>query len=348
MRAARRTGPAAALLMLAACSSGEPIELAGSAMGTTWTVTLAGPIDADRLGRADSAVRRILAETDATLSTWNPASELSRFNRDTTTDWVSVSEPLYSVLAAAHTVNRESAGAFDVTVGPLVALWGFGADAVLDQPPTDAAIAAAFALTGPDKLELRPQPRAVRKLAAAVRIDVDAIAPGYAVDRISRELAALGYRNHIVEIGGEVRCRGRGPAGRPWRVAVERPQTGARRVQALVALEDLAISTSGDYREFRLAGGQRISHTIDPRSGRPVANELASLSVVHESAMYADAYATALMVLGPEHGYALAERLGLPVLFIERGADGALGMRTTRSFARLRIAAPELPHAAHN
>lgn len=350
MPAARHTGPAAALLVLGACSSGEPIELAGAAMGTTWTVTLAGPVDDADLDRADSAVRRTLAEVDATLSTWNPASELSRFNRNVATDWVPVSEVLYRVLEAARTVNRESGGAFDVTVGPLVALWGFGADAVSvsDQRPSDAAIATALSHTGPDKIELRAQPRAVRKLAAAVRVDVDAIAPGYAVDRISRELAALGYPNHIVEIGGEVRCQGRGPAGRAWRVAVERPQTGARAVQALVALEDLAISTSGDYRDFRVAGGRRISHTIDPRSGRPVAHELASVSVVHESAMYADAYATALMVLGPEHGYALAEELGLPALFVERTADDGLAMRATAAFARLQITGPGLPDGAHN
>jgi thiamine biosynthesis lipoprotein len=128
---------------------------------------------------------------------------------------------------------------------------------------------------------------------------------------------------------------------------VERPQAGARTVQALVALEDLGISTSGDYRDFRLAGGRRISHTIDPRIGRPAAHGLASVSVVHESAMYADAYATALMVLGPQQGSALAERLGLPALFVER-AGGALAMRATASFARLQIAAPGLPHTAHN
>jgi thiamine biosynthesis lipoprotein len=347
MLAARRTGFVAALLILAACSSPETTELTGAAMGTTWTVTLAERIDAAGFASAESAVRRILAETDATLSTWNPDSELSSFNRGTATDWVSVSTSLYSVLEAAATVNRESGGAFDVTVGALVGLWGFGADAMPRRVPSGAAIAAARSLTGSDMLELRATPRAVRKRTPAVRIDVDAIAPGYAVDQISDELAALGYRNHIVEIGGEVRCRGRGPSGRSWRVAVERPQSGARAVQALVALEDLAISTSGDYRDFRVEDRWRISHTIDPRTGEPVAHALTSVSVVHESAMFADAYATALMVLGPEQGYALAQRLGVPALFIER-ANGQLAMRATASFARLQVTAPRLLHAAHN
>ena len=197
-----------------------------------------------------------------------------------------------------------------------------------------------------DKLELRSDSRVVRKLNPDVQLDLDAIAPGFVVDRISRELDALGYPDHIVEIGGEVRCRGRGPEGRSWRIAIERPQS-ERSVQAVVALDDLGISTSGDYREFRIIDGRRVSHTIDPRSGRPVAHALASVSVVHESVMLADAYATALMVLGPEEGYELAERLGLPALFTTRSNDG-FAMRATPSFARLQIGSSGLPGGAHN
>jgi FAD:protein FMN transferase len=143
-----------------------------------------------------------------------------------------------------------------------------------------------------------------------------------------------------VEIGGEVRCQGRGPGGRAWRIAVERPQTGARTVQAGVALDGLGISTSGDYRDFRVLEGRRISHTIDPRSGHPVTHALASVSVVHRSVMLADAYATALLVLGPQEGYALAERLELPALFIVRVGDG-FTVRATESFDRLRLPAAD-------
>jgi len=335
------------VLTLTACNPSGRVELHGSAMGTTWTVTFAEPLDAAAARRAETAVRSALSEAEAVLSGWNAASELSAFNRHDGTGWVPVSEPLYAVLEAARTVNQQSGGAFDLTIAPLVALWGFGSSASKESAPSDLEIADALRRVGAEKLELRIVPRAARKLVPGVRLDLDAIAPGLVVDRISRDLAALGYSNHIVEIGGEVRCRGRGPGGRAWRTAVERPQTGARIVQAVVALDGLGISTSGDYRDFRVLEGTRISHTIDPRSGRPVRHALASVSVVHESVMLADAYATALMVLGPEEGYELAERLELPAHFIVRARDG-FAVRATKGFDRLRIGERDLPHGAHN
>jgi FAD:protein FMN transferase len=335
------------LLTLTACSSPNPIVLHGSTMGTTWTVTLNGPRDDAAVARADRAVRAVLAEADAALSAWNARSELAALNQQASTDWLPISNALYTVLDAARVVSQTTDGAFDVTVAPLVALWGFGANAAVDGRPSDAQIREARVLVGTGRLELRAQPRAARKRAPGLRLDLDAIAPGYAVDRISGELAALGFRDHIVEIGGEVICHGRGPGGRLWRVAIERPQTGARSVQALVDLDGLAISTSGDYRDFRVLDGRRMSHTIDPRSGRPVTHALASVSVVHESTMLADAYATALMVLGPEEGFELAKRLELPALFIVRINDG-FAMHVTPTFARLQIGERGLPHGAHN
>jgi FAD:protein FMN transferase len=328
------------LLTLTACSSPDPVELHGSTMGTTWTVTLGGPPDEAQIARAESIIAEILAEVDAALSGWNAASEISAINRSAETGWIALSEALYTVLDAGRAVQEETGGAFDVTVAPLVALWEFGAEPTMAGSPSDAQIAAARSLVGPRMLELRAEPRMARKRAAGVRLDVDAIAPGYAVDRISEELLAIGYEHHIVEIGGEVRCQGRGPGGRAWRIAVERPQTGARTAQAVVALDGLGISTSGDYRDFRVLEGRRISHAIDPRSGHPVTHALASVSVVHKSAMLADAYATALMVLGPQEGYALAERLGLPALFIVRVNDG-FTVRATESFDRLRLPAAD-------
>jgi thiamine biosynthesis lipoprotein len=327
-------------LVLAACSSQEPIELHGRTMGTTWTVTLDGPLSDARTRRAEAIVYGVLADVDAALSSWNPASQLSAFNASDGTAWIAMSEALYTVLDAGAAVQRSTGGAFDVTIAPLVALWGFGAGAGSRGNPS------ARTLVGPGMLELRAEPRAARKRVPGVRLDVDAIAPGYAVDRISEALLALGYENHIVEIGGEIRCRGLGPGGRPWRIGIERPQPGASTVQAGVALLDLGISTSGDYRDFRVLDGTRIAHTIDPRSGRPVTHGLASVSVVHESAMLADAYATALMVLGPDAGYALAERLELPAFFIARSGDGFV-TRATQSFARLQSGDPDLQRGAH-
>jgi thiamine biosynthesis lipoprotein len=199
------------LLTLAACSSPDPVELHGSTMGTTWTVTLGGPLDEAQVAQAESIIAAILAEADAVLSGWNAASEISVINRRAETSGIALSEALYTVLDAGTTVQEETGGAFDITVAPLVALWGFGAGPTMTGRPSDAQIAAARSLVGPHMIELRAEPRTVRKRVAGVRLDVDAIAPGYAVDRISEELLAAGYGNHIVEIGGEVRCQGRGP-----------------------------------------------------------------------------------------------------------------------------------------
>jgi FAD:protein FMN transferase len=335
-----------AALTLTACNLSGPVELHGSAMGTTWTVTFAEPLDAAAARSAEASIRSALSEAETVLSSWDASSEISAFNRHDGTGWVPVSEALYAVLEAGRTINQQSGGAFDLTVAPLVALWGFGPSASKGSAPSNREIADALRRVGADMLELQIAPRAARKHAPGVRLDLDAIAPGLVVDRISRDLAALGYPDHIVEIGGEVRCQGRGPGGRAWRIAIERPQTGARIVQAVVALDDLGISSSGDYRDFRVFEGRRISHTIDPRSGRPVRHALASVSVVHESVMLADAYATALMVLGPEEGYELAERLELAALFIVRAHDG-FSVRATTSFDRLRVGEHDLPHGAH-
>ena len=195
------------LLTLAACSSPDAVELHGSTMGTTWTVTLGGPLDEAHVAQAESIIAEILAEVDAALSGWNAASEISAINRSAETSWIALSEALYTVLDAGTAVQEATGGAFDVTVAPLVALWGFGADSTMTGSPSSAQIAAARSLVGPHMIELRAEPRRLRKRLAGVRLDVDAIAPGYAVDRISDELLAIGYENHIVEIGGKCAAR---------------------------------------------------------------------------------------------------------------------------------------------
>ena len=327
------------LLLIGACARQPAVlQLQGETMGTTYSLLVAaGTAELDQAA-VDSLVAEVLAEADERLSTWNAASELSALNRHEAGTWIPVSPTLFEVLEAARDVSELTGGAFDVTVGPLVELWGFGTGAGSgDRPPEAAEIALALESTGYRKFELRSAPPALRKATSALQLDVGAIAPGYAVDRIAHGLDALGARDYLVEIGGEVRARGRNPAGRPWRVAVEAPVSGERRAYAIVELEDGSVSTSGDYRDFRHVGGRRISHTIDPRSGRPVEHGLASVTVVHESAMLADAYATALMVLGPQAGFDLAERLGLAALFIERREGGSgFDERQTAAFAVFR------------
>jgi thiamine biosynthesis lipoprotein len=336
------------LSLLAACERApepEPMRsFTGRTMGTTYHVTIAGLSQDDARARSvQRCVNTVLRSVDEHLSTYSPTSEITALNRSASTDWMPVSEPLFAVLAAANRVSVETGGAFDVTIAPFVRLWGFGPggvkDAARELPPSPEFIHDAAAITGYTWLELRTSPdRAVRKNRTPVELDVDGIAPGYAVDRISGCLSRAKFADHLVEIGGEVRAAGKRADGAPWRVAIERPVPGAREAYTGVALSDLAVSTSGSYRDFhRLPNGRTVSHTIDPRIGEPVRHGLASVTVAHSRAELADGYATALMVLGPDEGFALAQRLGLPALFLERiGQSQELRERATPEFEQLR------------
>ena len=326
-------------LAIAACSHApSPEQFDGRTMGTTYSVTVASHPQSVRREAIQSVIDHVLDEVNRNLSTYDPGSDISRFNASATTDPIAVSPGLRAVAAIAGEVNAATGGAFDITVGPLVQAWGFGAGSRAAQviPGTDE-IDRLRAKVGFDRLELGADGRSLRKTVPALQLDVNGIAPGYAVDLIAERFDALGVEDYLVELGGEVRAHGRSPRGRPWRVAVEAPMSGERRPYALVELDGVAVSTSGDYRDFREVNGRRLSHTIDPRTGAPVTHALASVSVAHRSAALADAYATALMVLGPEAGMALAGRLGLAALFIEHNANGpGFTERSTPAFDRLR------------
>ena len=197
-------------------------------------------------------------------------------------------------------------------------------------------------LVGFERIEIDPSAGTLTKTLAGVTCDLSAIAKGYAVDRVAAALRELGHGDFLVEVGGEVRAQGRRPDGSFWRVAIETPDSNARSVFEVVSLHDLALATSGDYRNYYEVDGRRISHTIDPRTGHPIEHALASVSVLHSDAVHADALATALDVLGPEAGYALAQREGLAAYFIVRREDGSFAPRATPAFERaLRV--PESP-----
>jgi thiamine biosynthesis lipoprotein len=327
------------LLALAGCQPrSEPLYFTGPTMGTTYHVTVTSLPDDVSPRDIQGVIDEILGQVDQHLSTWRTDSEISRFNASDGTGWTPVSTDLASVLTEAQRVSRESNGAFDVTVGPLVDLWGFGTAPTDDgTDPTAAQLGAALENVGVDLVEVRAAPPALRKLRAGVHVDVAGIAPGYAVDRIAQRFRDLHVAGALVELGGEVRAWGRNPDGELWRVAIEAPVSGERRAYALAELDDMSISTSGDYRDYRIDRGRRISHTIDPRTGAPVAHDLASVTVLHPSAMAADAYATALMVLGPEAGMRFAREHHLPALFLER-VPGTAKWRefVTPEFGRLR------------
>lgn len=324
------------LCLAAGCTRKAPVQDAvtfeGGIMGTVYHVKVVGSLDQTATAAAAEAIESALQRVDGKMSTYKPDSELSRLNAAPAGAPISVSEETFDVFRLAQQVNAESGGAFDVTVGPLVNAWGFGPPDQVEAP-NDDQLATLLALTGADKLTLDAVNHSITKAADGVYCDLSAIAKGYAVDQVCDALAALGHADFMVEVGGEVRTAGLNASGQPWRIAIEKPVDQERVIHGLVGLTNKSLATSGDYRNFYEVEGRRISHTINPKTGRPVDHSLASASVIHPDCALADAYATALMVLGPEAGLAFAEKQGLAVLLILHGDDGHFTTRQTAAFA---------------
>lgn len=299
----------AGVLALAGCSGTRKMpELAGfdgQIMGTSYSVRLGVPLTEGLAAKVHAA----LQDVDAHMSTWRSDSELNAFNDSTDSDWQKMTRGTLEVVAQAVNTSAASQGAFDVTIGPLVDLWGFGAGATgAGNIPVGREISASLSHVGYESIEVDLQAGAARKLNAGARLDLSGIAKGHAVDRVAAVLDQLGLESYLVEVGGELKGRGLKPDGSSWKVAIERPAAGQRDVFRALNLNDQAIATSGDYRNFFDNGGQRYSHSIDPRTGQPVNHELASVSVVADSTMAADALSTALMVLGPDEAMEFAQK----------------------------------------
>ncbi|MDJ0787461.1 MAG: FAD:protein FMN transferase [Myxococcota bacterium] len=307
------------------------VELRGEALGTTWSVKIAAeslPSADQQAAQAEIEMR--LARVDGLMSTWKADSELSRFNAHESEEPFPLSPETLAVFGIADEVSRASGGAFDVTIGPLVQAWGFGSRGPT-RTPEAGEIEALREHTGPEVLVIGEG--ALRKTHPEAEADLSAVAKGYAVDEIARGLESLGIESFLIEVGGELRARGSHLTGAPWRVAIEAPVDIGRQVHRVVELRDQAMATSGDYRNFVIRDGKRLSHTIDPRSGRPIEHGLASVTVIHPEAAFADAWATALNVLGPDEGYALAKSQGLAAYLIlrEPGAE-EFSVRMTEAF----------------
>lgn len=301
-------------------------------MGTTYHVTLTELPPGLAMADLQRDVERCLEAVERHMSTYQADSELSRFNRFEGSEWFPVSADTALVVTTALEVGQQTAGLFDVTVGPLVNLWGFGTDAHRNAVPTDEQLAAARERVGQQFLQARQMPPALRKLRPGVYVDLSAIAKGFAVDQVAEVCDRQHLTAYLVEIGGEVRARGRRPGGSWWRIGIEQPLDGARAIGRVLELDDRSLATSGDYRNFFTVDGQRYSHEIDPRTGRPVTHSLASVSVLADNCMLADALATALMIMGPEQALRFAEEYPCDVLLLVRTANG-FTERSTPGFA---------------
>jgi thiamine biosynthesis lipoprotein len=314
-----------AVAALAGCSF-EPEEkiweISGGIFGTRYHINVVLTEDRENLEDLAQGIKETLESVDAAMSTWRDDSELSRFNQlEDQSAWTTVSPELFEVLETAQTVAETSGGAFDITIGPVVNLWGFGPEARPEQVPEDDELQRRLATTGFRFLELDAGQGAIRAQRPQY-LDLSGIAKGYGVDAVARYLEQQGVDRYLVEIGGEVRVNGRKPDGSAWRLAVEEPVAQARQVNRVIAMDRNGMATSGDYRNYYESDGQRYSHTIDPATGRPVGHRLASVTVIAGSSMVADAWATAFTVLGYEEGYRLALQENMAVYFIVREGDG--------------------------
>ena len=299
----------------------ETLTFSGPTMGTTYTVKITQPPADAEPNQIERAIENVLEDVNASMSTYREDSELSALNRATSTEWLSVSAELLEVIDAAQETSEFTQGAFDATVGPLVNLWGFGPDGRSAAIPNPRQLAEAMDQVGFTRLQTRSSPPAIRKEIGDLYIDLSAIAKGFGVDQVAELLESLGITSYLVEIGGDLRAKGHNARGEAWGIGIEQPVAGDRTLHRLIRIENMGMATSGDYRNFVEKAGQRYSHTIDPRNGQPIAHGLASVTVLDDTAMAADALATAFMVLGPEDGFMLARQAQIAAYFILRNEE---------------------------
>ncbi len=299
----------------------DVVRLSGETMGTTFNITAIGE-DLDEAALAAS-VEQALAEVNAKMSNWDPNSEVSTFSASTSTDPVAISDEFALVLAAANDVHEKTGGIFDVTLGPLIELWGFGPRKPEDPVPSDTDIQAALNGVGQARLlTLDASTGTLAKSDPSVGINLSAIAKGYGIDAVAETLQDAGIEDYLVEIGGDLVTKGQNDQGEAWRIGIEKPEAGSQTVQLIVSLDDRGMASSGDYKNFFEQDGVRYSHIIDPTTGRPITHRTTSVTVLAENAMMADAWATAMLALGQEKGLELAEQHKLAVYFISRDVTG--------------------------
>lgn len=311
----------ASLMLLAGCEQPpQQVHLSGPTMGTTYNIKYIVQDGQPSSQDLQTEVDRLLEQVNDQMSTYRKDSELSRFNQHQSTDPYEVSEQTATVVKEAIRLNQVTQGALDVTVGPLVNLWGFGPEARPEVVPSDEELAERKANVGIHHLSV--DGNKLSKDLPHLYVDLSTIAKGWGVDVVADYLQSEGIHNYMVEVGGEIRLKGLNRDGVPWRIAVEKPTVDERSVQEIIEPGDMAIATSGDYRNYFERDGVRYSHIIDPQTGRPIHNRVVSVTVLDKSCMTADGLATGLMVLGDKKGIEIAEQNQIPVFMIVKTDDG--------------------------
>ncbi|WP_224791377.1 FAD:protein FMN transferase [Pseudomonas fluorescens] len=306
-------------------------SISGPTMGSTWSVKYLRHADLPAPTEVRIEVEKILAEVDQQMSTYRSDSDIERFNDLPANRCQKMPEPVLELVRVGEQLSVQSEGSFDLTVEPLLNLWGFGPQAREEKVPNPEALAEVRQRVGHAHLRIEGD-RLCKD--AAVEVDFNSIAAGYAVDRIAAKLEAMGIQNYLAEATGELKASGRKLDGSPWRVALEEPRDDQQVAQRILAVDGYGVSTSGDYRNYFQQGGRRYSHTFDARTGAPVLHTLASVTVIHPSALMADGLSTLLLILGPERGWDYAETHGIGAFFVIR-ADTGFVIRTNQAFERL-------------
>lgn len=329
----------AAFSLIAGCGVKKETQFSGSTMGTTYHVKVVSGYFTS-VAHLQKKIEMCLAGINHSMSTFDKESEISRFNDITdTAELFSASKGFFAVMTTAEKIYRQSKGAWDGTVDPLVNLWGFGRNGANYEMPAETEIKARLAQVGFDNIELLPNQK-LRKRNPAVKIDLASIAKGYGVDQLAALLFSNQMTDFLVEIGGEIYAAGKRKDGKKWRVGINEPRKDApaNAVYEVVEVENRGFATSGDYRNFIEIKGKRYSHVIDPRTGWPVDNSVVSVSILADDCTVADGLATAIMVMGPEEGIALLNSLDdVEGLVITATSDGGLREHASKGFGRYRI-----------
>ena len=318
----------ATVLWLGGCEPKPPpiLTVSGNTMGTTYSVKVVGAnVDRDKL---QNAVQMTVDRINQLMSNYKDDSELSLLNRSALDTRFPVSNETREVLALSAQIHALSDGAFDISLGPVVELWGFGPTPTDSRVPPTEVITEALSQTGTDGLVLGD---VYVQRTRDISLDLSAIAKGYAVDQVAQMLDSEGYKDYLVEIGGELKGLGSNQANNPWRIAIELPDSTKREMYSVIELRNLGMATSGDYRNYFEVDGKRYSHTIDPATGMPITHNLASVTVLDASAARADGLATAINVMGAEKGIALANAQNIPIMVIMKEAEGFVA-KTSKAF----------------
>lgn len=333
--------PVIAVSLLAAltgCWFSEPVEeFGGPTMGSTYTVKYVRSKDSPSVELLKRETDAILSGVDVQMSTYRDDSAIEQFNQAPAGTCQAMPDGVLELVDAGRVLHEQSQGAFDLTLEPLLNLWGFGPKARAEKVPSAEQLTAARARVGMQHLRRDGQQLCKE---VDVQVDFNSIAAGYAVDKLVQRFTELGVTSYMVEVTGELKAAGKKPDGQPWRIGLEAPQDGQRVAQRVLAVDGYGISTSGDYRNYFEEKGQRYSHTLDPLTGAPITHKLAAVTVADKSTLRADGLSTVLMVMGTERGLAFAERMGIAAFFVTREGD-AFVTQTTQAFEQLFAAGDE-------